>query len=158
MDKKDYLDISKATDIKDLKERKLYRFFETLPGLISLGTLLGVLVLSWLFPSQIAIFIISFCFYYLFRIIYFSIHQIVGYFKVKKHLSIDWMQKLEKVKDKDWRNIYHLIILPTYKEKPKIIKESLDSLINSNYPKEKLIVVLAIEERAGAEAKEIANL
>ncbi|OGZ70143.1 MAG: hypothetical protein A2904_02305 [Candidatus Staskawiczbacteria bacterium RIFCSPLOWO2_01_FULL_33_9] len=164
MDKKDYLDISKATDIKDLKERKLYRFFETLPGLISLGTLLGVLVLSWLFPSQIAIFIICFCFYYLFRIIYFSMHQIVGYFKVKKHLSMNWMQKLRELKNPStgsgqaWENIYHVIILPTYKEDPKIIKESLESLISSDYPKEKLIIVLAIEERAGIEARQTANL
>ena len=157
MDKKDYLDISKASDIQDLKERRLYRFFETLPGLISLGTLLGVLVLSWLFPIQIAIFIICFCFYYLFRIVYFSIHQVAGYFKVKKHLSIDWMQKLKKIKNKNWRDIYHVIILPTYKETPKIIKESLESLINSDYPKEKIIIVLAIEERAGREAKKIAD-
>jgi len=161
MEKKDYLDIAKATDIQDLKERKLYRFFETLPGLISSGTLLGVLILSWLFPSQIAIFIICFCFYYLFRIVYFSIHQIAGYFKVKRHLSTDWMQKLKKISlspgGKNWKNIYHVIILPTYKEGPKIIKESLESLINSKYPKEKMIVVLAIEERAGAEGKEIAN-
>jgi len=158
MDKKNYLDISKASDIQDLKERRLYRFFETLPGLISLGTLLGVLVLSWLLPAQISIAIISFCFYYLFRIVYFSIHQVSGYFKVKKHLSMDWMQELKKLKNKDWRNIYHLIILPTYKEDLKIIKESLDSLINSDYPKEKLIVVLAIEDRAGAKAKETASL
>src|SRR3989344_7754326 len=102
MDKKNYLDISKASDIQDLKERRLYRFFETLPGLISLGTLVGVLVLSWLFPAQVAIFIICFSFYYLFRIIYFSIHQVVGYFKVKKHLSMNWMQELKKIKNKNW--------------------------------------------------------
>ena len=125
MDKKDYLDISKATDIQDLKERKLYRFFEILPGLASLGTLLGVFVLSWLFPAQVAIFIICFSFYYLFRIIYFSIHQVAGYFKVKEHLSIDWMKRLKEIKDKDWRDIYHVVILPTYTEGPKIIKESL---------------------------------
>jgi len=157
MDKTNYLNISKASDIQDLREKKIYRFLETLPGLISLGTLLGVLILSWLFPAQIAIFIICFCFYYLFRIIYFSLHQIAGYFKVKKHLSIDWMKELEDIKDKNWKNIYHLIILPTYKEDAQIIKESLNSLINSDYPKEKLIVILAIEERAGIRAKEIAN-
>ena len=154
MDKKDYLDISKASDIKDLKERKLYRFFEILPGLISLGTLLGVFVFSWLFPVQIAIFIICFCFYYLFRIVYFSIHQVAGYFKVKNHLSTNWMEKL---KDKNWEDIYHMVILPTYKESPNVIKESLESLINSDYPKEKMIVVLALEERAGMQAKEMAN-
>ena len=82
----------------------------------------------------------------------------MGYFKVKRHLSMDWMSELKKIKNKNWKNIYHLIILPTYQEDSKIIKESLDSLVNSNYPKEKLIVVLAIEERAGTKAKETASL
>ena len=74
----------------------------------------------------------------------------------KESIKIDWEKKVKELPN--WQDYYHLIILPTYKEKPKIIKESLDSLINSNYPKEKLIVVLAIEERAGIKAKEIANL
>ncbi len=156
---KNYLNISKASDLKGATERRLYRFFETIPAILSLGTLLGVFVFSWLLPSWVAIFVICFCFYYLFRIIYFSIHQIIGYFTVKKHLKTDWLEELKGVKNKDWKKIYHLIILPTYKEGKKIIEESLDSLVNSDYPKEKLIVVLAVEERAGKEfyqsAKEI---
>ena len=155
MDKKKYLDISKASDIKDKKERFLYRVFETIPGIVSLGTLLGVFVFSWILPSGVAIFIICFCFYYLFRIFYFSLHQIAGYFKIKKYLKIDWMKRL-KVK-KSWKNIYHLVILPTYKEGPKIVEESLDCLINSDYPKEKIIIALAVEERAGEEAQEMAK-
>ena len=62
-DKFDYLDISKASDLKNKKDRALYRFFEVIPGLVSLGTLLGVFVFSWLLPSWVAVFIICFCFY-----------------------------------------------------------------------------------------------
>lgn len=158
MDKKDYLDISKASDIKNRKERLLYRFFEMLPAIISLGTLLGVFILSWLLPFWVSIFIICFCFYYLFRILYFSLHQIAGYFKVKNHLKRDWLKELKKVKGKDWKDIYQVIILPTYKEDETIVKESLDALTKSNYPKEKMIVVLAIEQRAGEKAQRMAKI
>ena len=103
MDKKEYLEISKASDIKNKKERLTYRLLEIMPGAISLGTLLGVLVLSWLLPSWVAIFIICFCFYYLFRIFYFSLHQVVGYFKVKAHMKKDWLEELKKIKNKDWK-------------------------------------------------------
>ena len=41
-----YLDISKASDLKKPNERRLYRFFEIIPGAISLGTLLGVFIFS----------------------------------------------------------------------------------------------------------------
>jgi len=154
---KNYLEISKAGDIKNRKDRFLYRLFEVLPGALSLGTLFCVLVFSWLVPSWVAIFVICFCFYYLFRIFYFSLHQIAGYFKVKKYAKRDWLKEVKKLKGKNWKDIYHTIILPTYKEGPKIIKESLDALMNSSYPKEKMIVVLAVEERAGEGAKKMAK-
>lgn len=165
MEKRDYLDISKASDIKNKKDRAFYRLFEIIPGALSIGTLAGVFVFSWLLPSFVAIFMICFSLYYLLKIIYFSIHQIIGYLKSKKHLKVNWLKELKKIKparsatavaggDKDWKKIYHLVILPTYKEGPKIIKESLDSLAASNYPKEKLIVVLATEEKAGKKFKD----
>ena len=159
MDTKDYLDISCARDIENINDRRLYRFFEMIPGLLSLGTLFLVFVFSWLTPSWVAVFIISFCFYYLFRIFYFSLHQIIGYFKVKNHLKTDWLEKLKKIKnnDKNWKDIYHIVIFPHYKEGLKIVKESLNSLINSDYPKEKLIVVLSLEERSGKEFERMAK-
>lgn len=122
-----------------------------------MGTLIGVFVFSWLLPSWTAVFIICFCFYYLLRIVYFSLHQISGYFKVKKNLKIDWLQRLRQINDKNWKDIYHVVVLPTYKEGDKIIRESLDSLISSDYPKEKLIVVLAQELRAGQEFEKMAK-
>lgn len=161
MDKKDYLNISKASDIKNLKERLSYRFFEMIPGLVSLGTLFGVLIFSWLIPSWVAIFIICFCFYYLFRILYFSLHQMVGYFTVKKHMKRDWLKELKQVRGKNWKEIYHVVILPTYKESKEIILETVETIAKSDYPKEKMIIVLAVEERAGKffseQAKDIAQ-
>ena len=158
MDKKDYLDISKASDLKNPRERILYRFFEMIPGILSLGTLLGVLVLSWILPSAVAIFVICFCFYYLFRIFYFSLHQIIGYFRTKAHMKKDWLKELKKIRGKDWKDIYHAVILPTYKESEELIRESLDSIIKSSYPKEKIIIVLAIEQRAGEQFERTAEI
>jgi len=35
----DYLNLSRAGDLKDPKEKILYRLFEIFPGLLSIGTL-----------------------------------------------------------------------------------------------------------------------
>lgn len=156
MDKQDYINISSAKDVRNPKEKLLYRLFEIIPGALSLGTLAGVFLFSWLLPSWVAIFVICFCFYYLFRIFYFSLHQIIGYLKVKKHLKTDWLAELKKTK-KPWKDVYHLVILPTYKEGPAIIKESLDALLASNYPKERIMVILAVEERVGRSFKTMAE-
>src|SRR5258708_3303026 len=76
----EYIDVAKASDLKNKQERIIYRLLEMVPGLLSVGTLLGVFLFSWLRPSWVAIFMICFSFYYFFRILYFSLHQVVGYF------------------------------------------------------------------------------
>lgn len=157
MDKKDYLDISKASDLENRRDRIVYRLLEIMPGAISLGTLVGVLVLSYFLPAWVAIFIIIFCFFYLVRVFYFSLHNILGYFRVKSHTKKDWLKEVKKIKEKNWKDIYHLVVLPTYKEGTEIIEETIDAILASDYPKEKMMIVLAIEERAGRAAKEVAD-
>jgi cellulose synthase/poly-beta-1,6-N-acetylglucosamine synthase-like glycosyltransferase len=49
----------------------------------------------------------------------------------------------------DWQRIYHLIIAPTYKESLDVIELSIQSYLAADYPKDKMIFVLATEERAG---------
>jgi hypothetical protein len=43
------------------------------------------------------------------------------------------------------------VLFPVYKEGPEILKPSIESIENSNYPKDKMIMVLSVEERAGKE-------
>jgi len=155
---KDYLNLSWAQDLKNPKEKILYRFFEIFPGALSWGTLGGAFILSWLAPVVVAIFIIAFDLYWLLRISYLSFHQIASYKQMKKNLKIDWLSRLNnELGIKNWRNIYHLIILPMYKEGIDIVKPTLQALENSNYPKDKMIVVLATEERAGEVAQKLAE-
>lgn len=48
---------------------------------------------------------------------------------------------------KNYKDIYHLVILATYKEDIKILRQSINALRDSNFPKEKILFVLATEER-----------
>ena len=45
-----------------------------------------------------------------------------------------------------------------YKEPLEVVRPAFEALMNCDYPKDKMIVVLAIEEKAGASAQEIAKL
>lgn len=156
-----YLNLSRASDLQNSKEKILYRCFEILPGFLSWGTLITAFILSWLAPIVVAVFIITFDFFWLLRTSYLSLHQIASYRQMKKNLKTDWIKKLESLNlpadGKNWKSIYHLIVLPMYKEGIEIIKPTIQSLVASNYPKEKMIVVLATEERAGREAQKTAE-
>jgi len=161
----DYLKIGKATDLTG-KNRKLYRLLEILVGFLSWSTLIGLLILSYLNPIWASYFIIAFDIYWLLLISYLTLHLLSCYKKLQKNLKIDWMEKCKNLKqgnvdtkkcllkyDIKWNNIIHLVIFPTYNESLEIIQSSFNALVNSNWPAEKMIVVLAIEERAGEKAK-----
>jgi len=152
-----YLKTGKASDLKDPKERFVYRVFEILPGALAWTTLLGVISLSWIKPIWVALFIIAFDVYWLLKTIYLSLHLRSSYFQMKKQMKIDWLEKIKNIKKKDWRDIYHLVILPFATEPEEVIRATFQSIISSDYPKDKIIVVLGTEGRIGQEAQETAE-
>jgi cellulose synthase/poly-beta-1,6-N-acetylglucosamine synthase-like glycosyltransferase len=163
-----YLRVGKTSDLKSSKDRAIFRLLEIFPGAFSWGTLILAIVLSWKKPVWIAIFIIIFVIYWFFRTVYFSCLLRSGYQKMREQEEINWLEKIKRLKNKtpkrslklstgqDWREIYHLIIFPIYKEPLEIIRESFLSVVNSDYPKEKMIVVLACEERTKKEVEKTA--
>ncbi|OGZ35493.1 MAG: hypothetical protein A2815_00600 [Candidatus Portnoybacteria bacterium RIFCSPHIGHO2_01_FULL_40_12b] len=159
-----YLKVGRADDLKNPVERRIYRAFEILPGLLAWGTLFLVIFFSWLKPVWIALFIIIFDFYWFVRAIHFSFHLVMSYIKMRKHLKENWLNKLENLKNKtrlgqsqNWQGIYHLVILPMVKEGFEVVNSTFEALLKSDYPKDKMIVVLATEERAGQTAEEVAK-
>ncbi len=53
----------------------------------------------------------------------------------------------------DWREIVHVVLLPTAGEPAEIIEPALQSLAESHFPKEQIIVLLATEERENPETR-----
>ncbi len=160
MEKSEYIKIGNAADIADAKERRVYRLFEILPGLLSWGTLLGVVFLSWAAPVFIAFFIIAFDIYWLLKTIFLSAYLRSSFAIIKKIGKQDWLALVKEKnqgQDLPWEEIYHLVIFPMYKESFEVVAENFESLLASNYPKEKMIVVLAPEKRAGERAQAVAK-
>ena len=139
-----YLKVGRAGDLENPKERLLFRLFEMLPGILSWGVLFSAIFFSWRQPFFVAIFIIIFVVFWFFRTIYFSLHLWLGYKRMERHEKIDWLEKLNQLKG--WENIYHLIVLPMYRESLEIVRDSFRKLEKTDYPKDKMLVVLACEE------------
>ena len=150
----DYLKIGNALDIQKKGERILYRLLEMLPGVLAWGTLFLVVLLSYLKPAWVSVFIIFFALYWFFKTVYLAFHLRAGYKRMREHEKTDWLGKL---KTKPWQNLYHLIVFPTYQEPFEILRESFVALLKADYPKDKMIVVLGLEERAGDLAQVVAK-
>ncbi len=160
MDKKDYIKIGRATDLVERKDRMIYRSFEVLPGILSWSTLVGVVFLSWASPIWAAFFVIAFDIYWLLKTVFLSIHLRSSFSIMRKIMKVNWLAELKKTEGQtklDWSDIYHLIILPFFKEPYEVAAETMESLIACNYPKDKMIVVLGAEKRAGKSALAIAE-
>lgn len=144
-----YLKVGRADDLQSPKERMLFRFFEILPGSASWLTIFLAVFLSWLAPLWIAYFIIAFVVYWFFRTIHFSFYLKSSYQKMRENEQTDWRDKLKSLPKSG--EIYQLIILPMYKEPFEVARESLDSLLSSDWPKDKMIIVLTCEEEGSKE-------
>jgi len=74
-----------------------HRFFEIIPGILSWGTLIGLVVLSVITPFVIAIFVIVYDLYILIRGLYLSIHLLYAYRRLAREQLIDWQRQCEIV-------------------------------------------------------------
>lgn len=160
----DYLKVGKASDLEGT-DRKIYRVLEILPGFLSWGTLVILILLSYYKPVFVAYFLIAFDIYWLLLVLYLGIYLLAAYKKMKASTQIDWQRECESLPQKEiffpgrnetrkvsWQEIWHVTIFPTYNESVEVIRPSFQAMINDSYPKEKMIMVLAIEERGGPEA------
>ncbi|PJA86656.1 MAG: hypothetical protein CO141_03610, partial [Candidatus Moranbacteria bacterium CG_4_9_14_3_um_filter_42_9] len=194
---------------KNPRDKKIQRALEVIPGILTWVTIIGMFVFSFLFPVWVAIFIIIFDIYWIFRTIFITYYSIEGYRKLKKGKEIDWWamcQNISKSKEfkesivkrigdlkktlqekiqlsraerkiirreiakqrgclaevksieklfetdgkshiLDWREIIHVVMLPTATEPAEVIEPSIRAIAESNFPNQQIIVLLATEER-----------
>lgn len=195
---------------KEPGKHLIQRLLEMIPGLLTWGTLLGVIFLSLFLPLWAAVFIIVFDVYWIYRAFYISLFAVEAQFAIARGKRIDWeeryresqypaeyVQKLEAklemlrrerralswaalkqrrkisqalrrtkeilyetralipVTDKimDWRDVIHVVLLPTAGEPVEVIEPALESLKNAHFPREQMIILLATEEREDPETR-----
>ncbi|NMB56755.1 hypothetical protein GYA19_02340 [Candidatus Beckwithbacteria bacterium] len=138
------------------QKTKLIRVLEILPGFVSWFLILFPFWGSFIIPTIVAYYIITFDVYWLYRSLFMGIGATISHFRIKATQKYDWMEDVNDFGD--WQKVQHIIILPTYKEPIYIIKRSLDALKEQIFPLKNLHIFLAFEEREGDSAKEKAKL
>jgi hypothetical protein len=137
------------------RDRRLYRFLEIVPGLAAWGTLLGIVWASIYASFFAAYFIIAFAIYWVLKTIFLSYHVRYNWKRLRHHMALDWGRLIARF---TYDEYYHLVIFPFYEEPQEVIDGALKGLIAAHYDPKKLLVVLAAEGRAGADALAKAQL
>jgi hypothetical protein len=136
-------------------ERFFKRLFEIIPGFLTWSTILGLFVLAFIKPIWVAVFVITFDLFWVIRTSYLTTLLLVAYRRLKRERRHDWLRRCADIVTEDglrYEDIYHAVLFPTYKEGLDILTPSIVALEKANYPKDRMIVVLSVEERAGEEA------
>ena len=162
------------------KPTRVYRLLEMLPATLSWSVLLLPMVFAFYAPKYVAFFMAGFVFLWFFRTIEYIIFLLYSYFKFKKIEKKDFAKKLElwdtgseelSVKYKKIRkyleekkdiihtsDVKHIILIATCGEDIQVLRDTIDSVKNSDFDMGNVVVVLATEERMQPESKEIADL
>ncbi len=125
------------------------RFFEIIPGALVWMTLIASVVFSFVRPLWVVYFVIVFDLYWLFRVTYFIPFLLLSWYRFHRDTRKNWQPLASALPG--YEPLRHVIFLPTVKEDISVIRETLNSLLASAYPADRMIVVLAGEERAGEE-------
>lgn len=135
-------------------DRRFYRFLEIVPGVAAWGALIGIVLASMYAPFFAAYFIIAFSIYWVLKTIFLSVHVRHNWKRLKHHMELDWQALMTRF---CYDQYYQLVIFPYYEEPYEVLEGAVKGLIDSKYDSKKLIVVFAAEERAGAEAENLAR-
>ncbi len=130
---------------RDLK----YRILEIIPGGIVIFIFLFLFVFTFISPVFVIYLVIIYDILWLFKIIYMEITLVISWNKLKKTAAINWFEKLKTEKADKWESVYHLVLLPTYREPIEVINASFEKLLNTSYDLTKMIIVLAGEGAEG---------
>ncbi len=124
------------------------RFLEILPGFLSWAVLFGLLFLSWRVPGVVAIFIVLYDLYWLVKISYLVAHLRLSFRTMRDNMDRDWLKRLKQER-RAWERIHHLVVFPMFHEPYEVVRASIRSVAEANYPKKRFWVVLATEARGG---------
>lgn len=85
--------------------------------------------------------------------------MLMAHHRMRSMKNNNWLSKCEAIKtDLSFKDIIHVVLYTIYKEPKALLKDSLSFLKEVNYPKEKIIVVLAGEERASDSLEKLREL
>lgn len=124
-------------------EKGILRALEILPGFVSWNLILLPYWGIFVFPVFVAYFILFFNIYWFYQSLQIAISSIISHTRIQAAKVYDWMGDVRGFPD--WKEVRHVVIIPTYKEPIHILERTLDSLASQEFPTKQIIPVLAME-------------
>jgi cellulose synthase/poly-beta-1,6-N-acetylglucosamine synthase-like glycosyltransferase len=125
--------------------QKTIRFLEIFIPSLSWILITMPLWLSFYHPALVAYLIITFDVYWFYKSFTLALHAIQSFVTMNAHVKIDWLTMAKT--QPNYKDLNHVIIIPEYHEPIHILRRTLENLVKQDFPKNKIIVVLATESK-----------
>lgn len=139
-------------------EAKVQRLLEIFPGATTWFIILFPIWGTFVIPYVVAYAVLAFNVFWFYRSFKAAAFGVWGYLKVRRHEKIDWEEKFAPEKDKydlAWDDVYHVVIIPNATESVRTLRNTLSHLLCQDIGAEKLLIVLAMEERVADHREKI---
>lgn len=133
-----------------------HRCLEAFPGILSWTLIIGPVILARYKPSWVAYFILAYSVYWVYNSIKFVIYAYIGHKKMLFVVKQDWTRKLEERFPEEWEDYYYCGLIPYASESIEVLRPTIRSIAESNYPNNRKILCLS-SEKAVPKGKEIAE-
>ena len=137
-----------------LSDYQRYRLYEILPGLSIWITLILSIVLSFVRPLWMIYFIILFDIYWVLKVVNYVFYLSLSWNRFRQARKVDWEDKMRHELI-NWENKRHVVFLTLYNETWDVVKSAIESLCEATYEKDKIVIVIAGEERKKENYEEI---
>ena len=84
---------------KNEKDKKIQRILEVIPGILTWTTLICMPLLAFIVPAWVAVFIILFDIYWIYRTIFISFYSVLAFKKLQRGRLIDWWCRCQNAKN-----------------------------------------------------------
>jgi hypothetical protein len=128
-------------------KKQINRGLEIMPGLITYIVLVSPILLAINLPTGLIYLVVLANVYWFLKSMRISLFVILGYRKMRAAEQTDWLAKLKSEFPDDLNRIYHVFAIPTYKESLEVLEPCIKAIVDSDYPKDRLMIALGLEEK-----------
>lgn len=111
--------------------------------------------LSPFHPALAAYFLLTFDVYFFYKSLTVTVYSSWSYLKLKRMSRLNWLKEAKK--HPDFKRVYQAIIITNFRETEEKVRRTLEHLVKQDFPKKRMIIILAMEKREGERAVERAQ-
>lgn len=134
------------------EEKRLKRFLELIPGIISWSMILFPIIISPFNPYIAGYYILIFDVYWFTKSVRLGLGSVISYRRILKSQKENWVKRMQD-ENMDYESIIHTVLIAEAKEPIGVLRRNLERLKTQQLDSKKQLIVVLASERIDPDAE-----